>query len=285
VKVTSLNVHPVKSTAVRPLTTAEVLPRGLADDRSWVVVDREGVLVTAREEHGLFSLVADTPRTDPALERDLRLRTAGLPDLVLDQPRADLVRVRLFSQELQGVPAGDEADTWLRTALGRDDVRLVWCDDPTRRRLNPEFSLPGDHTAYADGYPVTLATEASLRRLDDWIIEAALERGEEPPAPLEMARFRPNVVVDGDEPFAEDGWAGVTIGDVRFRVAKPTDRCVMTTIDLTSLTTGKEPIRTLSRHRQWDHKTWFAVSLVPDSAGTAGTVRVGDPVTAVSSPR
>jgi uncharacterized protein len=275
VKITSLNVHPVKSTAVRPLNSAEVLPRGLADDRSWVVVDPDGVLVTAREEHGLFAVVADTPRTDPTLERDLRLRAPGLPDLVLDHPRADLVRVRLFSQELQGVPAGNEADVWLRTALGRDDVRLVWCDDPTRRRLNPEFSRPGDHTAYADGYPVTLASEASLRRLDDWVTEAALERGEEPPAPLEMARFRPNVVVDGDEPFAEDGWTGVTIGDVRFRVAKPTDRCVMTTIDLASLTTGKEPIRTLSRHRRWDHKTWFAISLVPDSAGT---VRVGDPV-------
>ena len=70
---------------------------------------------------------------------------------------------------------------------------------------------------------------------------------------------------------------GVTVGDVRFRVAKPTDRCVMTTIDLGSLTTGKEPIRTLARHRQVDHKTLFAIHLVPE---TSGTVRVGDPVVA-----
>jgi uncharacterized protein YcbX len=277
VQITALRVHPVKSTAIRPLPSAEVLPRGMADDRSWVVVDDEGVVVTAREEHGLFALVADTPRTDPGLERDLRLATAGLPDLLLDEPTGDLVRVRLFSQELQGVPAGDEVDTWLRTALGRDDVRLVWCDDPTRRRLNPAFSSPGDHTAYADGYPVTLASEASLRRLNDWIVEGALSRGEEPPEPLPMERFRPNLVVDGDEPFAEDAWTGVTVGDVRFRVAKPTDRCVMTTIDLGSLTTGKEPIRTLARHRQVDHKTLFAIHLVPE---TSGTVRVGDPVVA-----
>ena len=79
--------------------------------------------------------------------------------------------MRLFSRELQGVPGGVEADAWVRKALGRDDVRLVWCDDPTRRRLNPEFSRPGDHTAYADGYPVTIASEASLRRLHDWIVE------------------------------------------------------------------------------------------------------------------
>jgi uncharacterized protein len=277
VQITGLGVHPVKSTAIRPLTHAEVLPRGLADDRSWVVVDRDGVIVTAREEHRLFAVTADTPRTDPDVERDLRLTAEGLAPLELDHPRTgDRVRVRLFSQELQGLPAGEEADAWVRAAVGRDDVRLVWCDDPTRRRLNPEFSRPGDHTAYADGYPVTLASEASLRRLNDWIVEEALERGEEPPAPLPMARFRPNLVVDGDEPFAEDAWTGVTVGDVRLRLAKPTDRCVMTTIDLASLATGKEPVRTLARHRLVDHKTMFAISLVPE---TTGTVRVGDPVT------
>jgi uncharacterized protein len=277
VQITDLGVHPVKSTAIRPLTHAEVLPRGLADDRSWVVVDRDGVVVTAREEHRLFAVTADTPRTDPDVERDLRLTAEGLAPLALDHPRTgDRVRVRLFSQELQGLPAGEEADAWVRAAVGRDDVRLVWCDDPTRRRLNPEFSRPGDHTAYADGYPVTLASEASLRRLNDWIVEEALERGEEPPAPLPMARFRPNLVVDGDEPFAEDAWTGVTVGDVRLRLAKPTDRCVMTTIDLASLATGKEPVRTLARHRLVDHKTMFAISLVPE---TTGTVRVGDPVT------
>lgn len=276
-QLTGLATHPVKSTAIRPLTTADVSPRGLTDDRSWVVVDADGVTVTAREEHGLFAVTADTPRTTAGVDHELRLRADGLPDLELDRPVGDLVRVRLFSRELQGVPAGDEADAWLRTALGRDDVRLVWCDDPTRRRLNPEFSRPGDHTAYADGYPVTLATEASLRRLNDWIVEGALERGEEPPEPLPMSRFRPNLVVDGDEPFAEDSWTGVRVGDVDFRIAKPTDRCVMTTIDLASLATGKEPIRALSRHRQWDHKTWFAISMVPESSGT---VRLGDPVTA-----
>ena len=276
-QITDLGVHPVKSTAIRPLTHAEVLPRGLADDRSWVVVDRDGVIVTAREEHRLFAVTADTPRTDPDVERDLRLTAEGLDPLTLDHPATgDRVRVRLFSQELQGLLAGEEADAWVRAAVGRDDVRLVWCDDPTRRRLNPEFSRPGEHTAYADGYPVTLASEASLRRLNDWIVEEALERGEEPRAPLPMARFRPNLVVDGDEPFAEDAWTGVTVGDVRLRLAKPTDRCVMTTIDLASLATSKEPVRTLARHRLVDHKTMFAISLIPE---TTGTVRVGDPVT------
>ncbi len=275
-QITSLNIHPVKSTAIRPVDTVRVTPGGLEGDRTWVVVDADGVVVTAREEHSLFAITADTPATDPSLASALRLRAAEMPDLLLDQPSGERVRIRLFRHELAGIPAGPEADTWISNSLGRDDLRLVWCDDPTRRTLNPDHSRPEDFTAYADGYPVTIASVASLRQLNDWIIEGALDRGEDPPDPLPIQRFRPNVVVDGNAPFGEDNWTSVLIGDVRFRVAKPTGRCVMTTIDIDSLETGKEPIRTLSRHRLADHMTLFAVSLISE---TTGVVRVGDEVT------
>lgn len=275
VRLTALNIHPVKSMAIRPVTSADVSHGGLATDRSWGVVDADGVVLTAREEHALFSITPDTRATDSSLSAALRLRAADLPDLLLEEPTGELTRAKVHSQELQGVPAGAEADAWVRKALGRDGVRLVWCVDPTRRTLNPAHSRPEDFTAYADGYPVTIASESSLRQLNDWITEGALERGEEPPAPLPMARFRPNLVVDADTPFAEDHWSSVVIGDVRFRVAKPTDRCVMTTIDLESLKTGKEPIRTLARHRLVDHKTMFAINLIPE---TTGRISVGDAV-------
>lgn len=272
---TGLAVHPVKSTAIRPVDSARVLLGGLEGDRTWVVVDADGVVVTAREAHSLFTIVADTPATDPTVGSALRLRAPELPDLLLDPPGGDRVRVRLFSQELEGIPAGLEADAWVRKSMGRDDLRLVWCDDPTRRSLNPAHSRPEDFTAYADGYPITIATESSLRQLNDWILEGALHRGEEPASPLPMQRFRPNLVVDGDAPFAEDDWTSVQVGEVRFRIAKPTDRCVITTIDVASLTTGKEPIRTLARHRLFDQKTMFAVFLIPE---TTGLIKVGDRV-------
>jgi len=53
------------------------------------------------------------------------------------------------------------------------------------------------------------------------------------------------------------------------------DRCVMTTIDPITLVGGKEPIRTLARHRRWDRKTWFGTRLVP--LGT-GTISVSDAI-------
>ena len=92
-----------------------------------------------------------------------------------------------------------------------------------------------------------------------------------------MERFRPNLVVDGDlEPFEEDRWRRVHVGAVEFRVVKPVDRCVLTTIDPATLERGHEPIRTLAKHRKWDGATWFAVQLVPESRRRG---RVGDEVT------
>ena len=92
---------------------------------------------------------------------------------------------------------------------------------------------------------------------------------------MSVVRFRPNVVIDGEAPFAEDDWPTVRIGDVEFRTAEVCDRCVMTTIDPETLATGKEPIRSLSQHRKWDGKTWFGTRLVPLGEGK---IRVGDEV-------
>ena len=275
IELTGIAIHPVKSTAIRPVQRATVCPWGLAGDRRWMVVDGDSVLVTARELHSLFTITADTPETEPSAAGTLRLSAPGVDAIEVEQPTSDPVPVRLHRHDLLARPADPAASHWIGQVLGRDDLTLVWCDDPTRRPLNPSYSRSGDHTAFADGYPVTLASLSSLARLNDWIVEGALLRGEEPRGPLPIERFRPNLVVRGAEPFAEDGWQRVRVGDVWFRKAKDVDRCVMTTISRTDLTTAKEPIRTLARHRQWDGTTWFGIQLIPEGAGT---IAVGAPV-------
>jgi uncharacterized protein YcbX len=46
-----------------------------------------------------------------------------------------------------------------------------------------------------------------------------------------MARFRPNVVIQTDEPYSEDKWSSVSIGDVALDLVKPCTRCQVTTLD------------------------------------------------------
>lgn len=273
----AIQLHPVKSTAIRPVSSATVGRAGLVGDREWMVVDAAGSLVSAREVPALFGITADTAATDPAVGAGLRLRAAGAPDLLLDTPTGKPLPVLLHRTELRAVPAGAEADDWVCRVLGREGLRLVWCDDPTRRRLNPEYARPEDHAAFVDSAPVSLASTTSLDRLNGWVRETAADRGEPGPEPLPMGRFRPNLVVAGvDEAFAEDGWQRIRVGAVEFRVPRRIDRCVMTTIDPDTFEGGKEPIRTLARHRRADGKTWFAMKLIPD---TTGEIAVGDPVT------
>lgn len=274
--VSGLRIHPVKSTAIRPVQSAQVTRAGLAGDREWMLVDREGNLVSAREHPGLFAIVTDNRAS--GVDVDLLLQACGMPDLKVSFPDAAAIQVSMFGEPpMLARPAGSEADNWLRSVTGLDDLRLVWCEDPTRRQLDPEYSKPGDYTAFADCFPVNLVTDASVRQLDLWVRETAASRGTEP-LPTPASRFRANIEIAGVlEPFAEDHWSRVQIGGVVFRVTLPSARCVIPTIDA-DLHKGKEPLRTLAMHRRWDGATWFAANLIPD---TEGVIRVGDALTVV----
>jgi hypothetical protein len=277
IRLDGIHLHPVKSTAVRPVLHGEVEPWGLRGDRRWMVVDADGECVTAREEQRLLRITADTTDTDPSANGGLRLRAPGATDLEVEEPHGPSVPVTVHGRGggLAGVVADDATAAWVCEVVGRTDLRLVHVRRP--RPLSPTHARPGEATAFADAYPVTLASRASLARLREWVAETADERGEEPAAPMVIERFRPNLVLDGDlEPFEEDHWRRVQVGPVEFRVVKPVDRCVLTTVDPTTLRRGHEPIRTLARHRKWEGATWFAMQLVPEARGV---VRVGDEVT------
>jgi len=168
--------------------------------------------------------------------------------------------------------AGTAADDWLTAALGAK-VRLVWLDDPTRRPVEPGYGQPTDRVSFADGYPLLLANSASLAALNDLIAESGSDEG-----PLPMTRFRPNVVIKDAPAWIEDTWLGerIRIGEITFRVPKPCDRCVVTATDQETGERGREPLRTLARHRNIEQGLRFLVNLIPDSTGT---IAVGDAVT------
>jgi uncharacterized protein YcbX len=84
--------------------------------------------------------------------------------------------------------------------------------------------------------------------------------------PVSMSRFRPNIVVSGQEPFEEDSWRRIRIGEIEFAVVKPCSRCVMTTIDDAG-EKGKEPLKTLATYRRNEHGACFGQNLVPLSNG------------------
>lgn len=275
--VASLHVFPVKSLRGVDVDTVDVEPWGVRRDRRWMVVLGDGTVLTAREHPRMLGV-----RAEP-VDSGLRLSAAGASDLVVAEPVGEGADVVVGLSRLdRATSAGDEADAWLSTVLGRA-VRLVWLDDPRRRTVSLHHGgRPGDALNLSDAGPLLVTTEASMAALNAWVADRALESTDptgspQPPAPLPMERFRPNLVVGGDlEPFEEDRWAGLRVGDVELRFAERCDRCSLTTIDLEALVTTKEPIRTLARHRREDGKTWFGVRMVPVSTGR---VAVGERVT------
>jgi len=263
----SIHVYPLKAASGSASREAVVEPWGLAGDRRWVLVDEQDRVVTQRPQPRMALISVESLARGAIL-----LSAPGREPLTVTVPGpGDTTTVEIWHDKVEGVPAGAAAHAWFSDFLGAA-VRLVHLDDPaTRRPIDPRFARPGETVSFADGYPLLLTSLASLDALNTLISQD--DRPEE--GPLPMNRFRPNVVVEGTDAWAEDGWSRISVGEVVFRVAKMCGRCVVTTTDQTTAERGREPLRTLARHRRFGDKLVFGQNLVPESPGS---VRVGDPV-------
>ena len=261
-KVTEINIYPIKSTRRIALTETEVLPRGLPWDRRWMLVDDEGKFITARQHPTLAMVETDFAGSVLRVSANERQPL----ELPLQPSDSKVVTVTVWKDECDAVLAGEEADTWFSEYLGIS-CRLVQMTDDLVRGVSPDFGLPGDEVSFADGFPLLLLSEVSLNDLNSRLDDA-----------VSMRRFRPNLVVDGEEPYAEDSWQRLRIGEVEFAGVKNCSRCVFTTVDPG---TGikhpdKEPLRTLASYRRRpEGGVYFGQNLIPRSGGI---IRLGDSV-------
>jgi uncharacterized protein len=260
----SVHIYPLKGCRAVDLDESVVEPWGLAGDRRWMLVNSDCRFVSQREHPALARLII---RYGPGA--DITASSEGYPTMRVAVPgeSPELLKVTVWGSTVLSAAAGPEADAWFSDYLG-EKVRLVYLDDPTRRAVDPDHGADGDVVSFADGYPLLLTNAGSLDQLGEWLTAAGDQ-------PLPMNRFRPNVVVDGYEPWAEDRWRRIRIGSVSFRVAKPCDRCVVTTTDQTTGVRGRQPLRILAAHRRFGQKLIFGQNIIPDSPGR---IRVGDPV-------
>ncbi|MFF2957113.1 MOSC domain-containing protein [Kitasatospora sp. NPDC057965] len=276
-QLTGLHVYPVKSMYRLSPESARVEPWGLAGDRRWMLADATGRFVSQRENAALGQVRAELAPTGALVltAADGSRAEIPAPAAAVGDPLAD---VEVWGTRFRAAEAGKEAQSWIADHIG--DYRLVHLDDPHARPVDPKFSSPGDTVSMADGFPLLLTTTASLAELNA-LISAEHPDGHEE---LPMERFRPNVVVSGGEPWAEDGWRRIRIGELTFRVVKPCGRCVVTTTDQESGDRrGPEPLRALARHHRLLKKAAFGQNLIPErpagvEGDVLGTLRLGDPV-------
>lgn len=259
-QLSALNVYPVKSCAGIAVEAWEVDDFGFRYDRRWMLVTPRGEFLTQREVPAL-SLVR------PAIKPPhLVLNAPGHPELVtaLAPMGGRPVATQVWDDPLSVVAPDHRADAWFSEVLGGECV-LTYFPDTVVREVNRDWAPRGGRTGFADGFPFLLIGEASLADLNARLA-----------MPLPMNRFRPNLVVAGTTPFAEDTWRSLQVGGIPMEVVKPCARCITTTTDQASgRRDGDEPLRTLATFRRQDNKVMFGQNVVHYGAGV---LRVGDEV-------
>ncbi len=261
-KVTEINIYPIKSTRRIALNESEVLPRGLPWDRRWMLVDEDSKFITARRHPSLAMVQTEIDGDSLVVAAD----AGGVLHLPLYPGQRETIPVTVWRDSVDAVVTNPEADAWFSDYLGLS-CRLVQMTDDLTRGVDQDYGQPDDEVSFADGFPMLLITEASLADLNSRLDN-----------PVDMRRFRPNLVVDGDAPYAEDGWQRFRVGEVEFEGVKNCSRCVFTTVDPDRgiKSPDKEPLHTLSTYRRRpEGGVFFGQNLIPRGSGV---IRVGDSV-------
>lgn len=233
VSVDELNIYPLKSGRGIRVSHVRLVATGWEWDRHWMITDTAGSFLSQRTHPKLAHI-------EPDLSNEgLTLRAPDLPPLTLPlEPRGEPIVVQVWKDRCEALDQGDAASAWVSTILAQP-VRLVRVPGTSRRLANPQFAGPlAAPVAFSDGFPVLVCNRASLDELNTRM-----------PEPIPMERFRPNVVLQGLPPFAEDHIASLQIGPVTLSLVKPCTRCVITSTDQRTGERSTNPLPVLRKFR------------------------------------
>ncbi|MCW8832146.1 MAG: MOSC domain-containing protein [Colwellia sp.] len=257
-KVNSLYIYPIKSTAGISLPSATVNKLGLAFDRYFVLSDELGQFITARTEPRLCLV------NTVLMETGIRISAPNMPTITLsyDGFSGQYQQVTVWGDDIAGQVCSTTASQWFSDYLQRPCQLLFFGEKSYReRKANTEKARK---LTFTDGYPLLLISQASLDDLNQRLRHNQL-------SPVSMAQFRPNIVVEHCLPFEEDTWQHIRIGEVEFKVSKPCERCIFTTVNPLSgeKHAEQQPLKTLSSFRQTTQgEVIFGQNLIPLNTGT-----------------
>lgn len=253
-RLSQINIYPVKSLDGFSPESAIVEKRGLQYDRRWLIVDENNVFITQRTSGRMALLKAEIAgdflkifeKKDP--ENNITLPLFG--GVGGGTTEGGYSEVQIWNDVVKAAATTPEADQFLSDFLEKK-CRLVKMTDAFDRRVEEDYNTGEDIVSFADGYPFLIIGEASMRDLNERL-----------DTPLSLRRFRANFIFSGGEPFIEDNFKYFKIGEVDFTGVKNCARCVLTTRDPDTGIKGKEPLQTLMAYRQKGTKTLFGQNVI-----------------------
>jgi uncharacterized protein len=270
--VSELYIYPIKSCQGIKLDRAEVLEKGFAWDREMMVVTSRGKFLTQRQYPQLAKVRVSLKGEEVSLEvEDNRIPAITFTSTTIGNE----IEVEIWNDNTIAIDQGDEVARWFNEVLelSRDkQCRLVRQSPRHPRSIQNYPAQSNKPVNFADGYPFLMAATASLTELNQRIVEIH----QQPSQAIPMSRFRPNIVIETQQPFIEDTWRKIQVGEVIFNSIKPCSRCIITTIDQQSGVKNelREPLRTLGTFRQFGEQgVLFGEEMIPRNSGI---VKVGD---------
>ena len=253
-----INVFPVKSIAGISQSHAWVEQQGLSFDRRFMVTRLDGSMITARKHPQLVKVSA------ALISNGLVLSYPGQSSLQLHFATFAMTEAEatVWKDTFNAYLTTEEANNWFSQIIG-EPVQLMYTGEQSQRQR----TKINQNVSFADGYPLLIISEASLDELNA-----------RSPQHHTMDQFRTNLVVSNTEPFAEDSWKRIRIGEVEFEAVKPCSRCILTTVDPATgqFNPLKEPLNTLSAFRSdGSGEVYFGQNLV---ALNEGIIKAGDTV-------
>lgn len=258
VTVAALYRYPLKSAAGIAVDCLELDARGPVGDRRWMLIDDNARFVSQRELPRMALL-------RPTLERDaLMVDAPGMTTLAIPHHSAgdeggDGVVASIWQDTVALRRVGRDADRWFSDFLGVS-VSLVTMAESSHRQVDLQYAPPGRMVSLADGYPMLVIGAASVEEINRRLRAKGVP-------PVGVDRFRPNVVVSGGGPHAEDGWRRLIGPSVTLDIVKPCARCAIITVDQDRGIRVREPLATLSEYRLRDQKVFFGQNALHDRPG------------------
>jgi len=247
-RVKQLFQYPLKSASGFATNAFDLTERGPGLDRHWMVVDLNGNFLSQRQLPRMCLI-------ETRLEGDqLFLNAPEMESIAVGQTE-HMVDASVWKDVVAANDCGDDAANWLREFLGKP-CRLVKMPSSIRRLVDTDYADGGEIVGFADGFPLLLLSQGSL---DDF--------SEKLGRPIGAERFRPNIVIAGCEPFAEDGWRELEVDGIRLSLVKPCSRCIIPSVNPLSGVKEMEVNQALMQYRRRDGTTYFGQNALHRAAG------------------
>ncbi|XP_037010413.2 molybdenum cofactor sulfurase [Artibeus jamaicensis] len=263
--ITNLYLYPIKSCAAFEVTKWPVGNQGLQYDRSWMVVNHNGICLSQKQEPRLCLI---QPFID-LQQRIMVIKAKGMEPIEVpleeNGERAQICHSKVCADRVNTYDCGEKISSWLSKFLGRP-CHLIKQSSSFQRNAKKK-----QHQGQSAGATATLSlvneaqyllvNRPSVLELQQQLT-ASDENGKEELFPMKdiISRFRANIITSGTKAFEEEKWDEILIGSLHFQVLGPCHRCQMICIDQQTGQRNQDVFQKLSEYRE--RKVNFGVYLM-----------------------